>query len=333
MSTAGQGARSPVGRSNGSSGGGRRGRGEQRMVPDAQPRSYYGMPVIKEPTWEWEVPWYLYFGGMAGASFPLSLAASLRGNRALARSAALVALGGASISPLLLVADLGRPERFLHMLRVFKITSPMSMGSWILSGFGPAAALGAGRELFGLFPRTARVAQFAGVALGPLLSTYTSVLLSNTAVPVWHEARHELPFAFAGSSLLSAGGAAAILTPAPDAAPARRMAITGVVLEGMAMQAMTRRLRGIVGEPYREGVPHRLERASQAATTAGGLTMALAGRRRAGAATAGALLLAGSALLRWSVFKAGFVSARDPRYTVVPQRERLRARAEQPAAS
>ena len=95
------------------------------------------MPVIKEPTWTWEVPWYLFFGGMAGASAPLSLGASLRGNRALARSASLVALLGAGVSPLLLVADLGRPARFLNMLRVFKVTSPMSMGSWILSGLWP----------------------------------------------------------------------------------------------------------------------------------------------------------------------------------------------------
>jgi formate-dependent nitrite reductase membrane component NrfD len=295
------------------------------MVPDAEPRSYYGMPIIKEPTWTWEVPWYLYFGGMSGASFPLSLAASLRGNEALARTSSLVALGGVAISPVLLIADLGRPERFLNMLRVFKVTSPMSMGTWILSGFGPAAALGAAREVLGLWPRVARVAQFAGVVLGPGLSTYTGVLLSNTAVPVWHEARHELPFAFAGSSLLSAGGAAAALTPVAHAGPARRMAIAGVVVEGVAMQLMTRRLRGVVGEPYRQGTPHRLGRASQAATTLGGLTMAVAGRRRAGAVAAGALLLAGSALLRWSVFKAGFVSARDPRYTVLPQRERLAA--------
>jgi formate-dependent nitrite reductase membrane component NrfD len=328
VSTAGQGARSAVDRAQGSAASSRerRGRGEQRMVPDAQPRSYYGMPVIKQPTWTWEVPWYLYFGGMAGAAFPLSLAASLRDNRPLARSASLVALGGASISPVLLIADLGRPARFLNMLRVLKVTSPMSMGSWILTGFGPAAALGAGRELLGVLPRTGRAAQFAGVALGPLLSTYTGVLLSNTAVPVWHEARHELPFAFAGSSLLSAGGAAAMLTPATHAGPARRMAVAGVAIEGAAMQLMQRRLKGLVGEPYRAGAAHRLERASQAATTLGGITMALAGRRRSAAVTAGALLLAGSALLRWSVFKAGFASARDPRYTVEPQRERLAAR-------
>lgn len=297
------------------------------MVPELKPRSYYGQPIIKEPTWTWEVPWYLYFGGMAGASFPLSLGASLRGNAALARSASLVALGGAAISPVLLISDLGRPERFLNMLRVFKVSSPMNMGSWILSGFGPAAALGAAYEVLGILPRAARGAQWAGVALGPALSTYTGVLLSNTAVPVWHEARRELPFVFAGSSLASAGGAAALFTAPSRARSARRLAVAGALLETAALKVMHGRLGPLVDEPYQQGLPWRLERAARTATLAGAATLALGGARRSGAVTGAALLLAGSALTRWSVFKAGFASARDPRYTVGPQRARLEAQA------
>ena len=295
------------------------------MVPDAQPRSYYGMPVLQQPTWEWEVPWYLFFGGMAGAAAPLALGASLRGNRRLARSAAAVALGGASVSPALLIADLGRPERFLNMLRVFRPTSPMSMGSWILASFGPAAALGAARELAGLDGRLGRAGQCAAAALGPALATYTGVLLADTAVPAWHEARRELPFAFAGSALASAGAACAALTPVRAAGPARRLNLAGTAIEMLASEAMERRLGDLVGEPYRRGPAARLLTLAKVVGPAGAVLLAGPGaRRRCTAVAGGALALAGSALLRWSVFKAGLQSARDPRYTVGPQRERLR---------
>jgi hypothetical protein len=294
------------------------------MVPDAQPRSYYGMPIIKEPTWTWEIPWYLFVGGMAGASAPLALGASLRGNRPLARSASAVALGGAAVSPLLLVSDLGRPERFLNMLRVFKPTSPMNMGSWILSSFGPAAVLGAARELTGLLPGAGRAGQWAGAVLGPALATYTGVLLADTAVPVWHDARRELPFVFAGSAIASAGAACAVLTPPRSAGPARRMAAAGLALEVAASELMERRLGDPVGEPYQKGTAARLGRLGRALGLAGAGVLAGPGRRDRVVALGGAaLVLAGSAALRWSVFKAGFQSARDPRYTVEPQRERL----------
>src|SRR5919202_4139025 len=119
-------------------GGSSNGRGEVRMAPEEDVRSYYGRPVIKEPVWEWEIPWYFFAGGLAGASAGLSLVARLAGNERLARRALLAALGGATVSPVLLISDLGKPDRFYNMLRVFKPTSPMSMGTWILTSFGPS---------------------------------------------------------------------------------------------------------------------------------------------------------------------------------------------------
>ncbi|MGH2868647.1 MAG: NrfD/PsrC family molybdoenzyme membrane anchor subunit, partial [Solirubrobacteraceae bacterium] len=95
--------------------------------------SYYGRPIVKEPVWTWEIPAYFFTGGLAGASATLGLVADVTGNKPLARSAWTAALAGVSVSPVFLISDLGRPERFLNMLRVFKITSPMSVGSWILS--------------------------------------------------------------------------------------------------------------------------------------------------------------------------------------------------------
>ena len=115
--------------------------------------SYYGRPILKEPVWKPEVGWYLFTGGLAGASASLSLAARLTGNRSLARTSSLVAAAAVNVSPLLLVKDLGRPERFLNMLRVFKLTSPMSVGSWLLAATGTAQSAATTCELLDVLPR------------------------------------------------------------------------------------------------------------------------------------------------------------------------------------
>jgi hypothetical protein len=281
--------------------------------------SYYGQPVIAEPVWTPEIPAYFFVGGVAGAAAPLTLAAAMRGNDVLARRAAAIALAGSVISPALLIKDLGRPERFLNMLRMFKLSSPMSVGSWVLSGFGATAAASAGRELLGVFPGAGRAAQVAGAGLGPLLATYTATLIANTAVPVWHEARRELPFVFGSGAVATAGAVATLVTPAAHAAPARRMLVGGAVAELAAVQTMEHRL-GELGEPYHRGRLGWLARAAKALTAAGALA-ALARRPRGGALA----VLAGGALERWVVFRAGFASAREPRYTVEPQRARSRS--------
>jgi hypothetical protein len=288
----------------------------------SEPRSYYGEPVIASPVWKPQIPVYFFTGGIAGATAPLTLAAGLGGNAVLARRAAAIALGGAAVSPVLLITDLGRPERFLNMLRLFKVTSPMSVGSWVLTGFGATATLSAARELLGVLPRAGRAAQLAGAGLGPLLATYTAALIAQTAVPVWHEARRELPFVFGAGAVASAGALATLVTPAGASGPARRMAVGGAVVELAAVQAMERRL-GSLGEPYHRGRPGRFARAAKGLTAAGALAMAGARGRRPARLAGAAAILAGGALERFAVFRAGFASAEDPRYTVGPQRERL----------
>jgi hypothetical protein len=162
--------------------------------------------------------------------------------------------------------------------------------------------------------------------LGPALATYTGTLVADTAVPVWHEAGRELPFVFAGSAAASAGAAAVLSTPAADAGPARRLAVTGALLELGAAQTMERRL-GELGEPYHQGPAGRLARLAKACTATGAGLVAVGGRRRRALAGAGAVLvLAGSACERWAVYKAGFQSVRDPKYVVAPQRARLAER-------
>ena len=300
-------------------------RGEVRMVPEEEVRNYYGRAVLKEPVWTWEIPWYFFFGGLAGASADLALVARLAGNDRLARRALLVALAGATVSPVLLISDLGRPERFLNMLRVVKPTSPMSVGTWILSGFGPATGLAAVSDLLGIFPRLGRACEAVSALLGPALATYTAVLITDTSIPVWHEARRDLPLLFAASSVASAGAAAAILTPVEDAGPARRLALGGALVELGAAEVMKRRLGGFLAEPYEGGEAGRFDKLSRALSGVGAAVIALGGRRRRSAAVGGgAMILAGAVLERWSVFRAGFQSARDPKYTVMPQRERLR---------
>lgn len=301
-----------------------RGRGEAAMVPRAEPTSYHGRPVIKAPVWSAEVPWYLFAGGLAGASAVLGAAADAAGNHILARRAWLLASAGVTASPPLLVSDLGRPERFLNMMRVFKVTSPMSMGSWILAASGGATTVATAHELFGWFGRLGPLGKLASTALGPALATYTGVLLADTAVPAWHEARRELPFVFAGGAMASAGAASLALTPRSHAAPARRLVLGAAALELGARQAMMRRLGGLAAV-YRTGRAGRYAQAARALTAAGAALVGARGRRsRAIAVAGGAAVLAGSACQRWAVFEAGRASAADPKYTVGPQRERLR---------
>jgi hypothetical protein len=188
---------------------------------------------------------------------------------------------------------------------------------------GTATGIVGASRLLGLFRPLRGVAGAVSGVLGPALSSYTGALVADTAIPVWHEARRELPFVFAGSAAATAGGAAAILTPPEDAGPARRLALVGAVVEVAARKVMERRLGPFLGEPYFEGDSGRYATLAKRLTSAGAAVLALTGRRRVGAVAGGALLLAGGAFQRWAVFRAGFASARDPKYTVVPQRARL----------
>jgi formate-dependent nitrite reductase membrane component NrfD len=287
-------------------------------------RTYHGRPVLKEPAWTWEVPWYLFFGGMAGASSMLAAGATLTGRSELARRARLVGAVSAGVSTPLLIADLGRPARFLNMLRVFKPTSVMSMGSWILASYSGATSVSAALAELDRLPRLRALADVGAGALGAGMLTYTGALVADTAIPVWHEARHELPALFAASGMASAGAAATLLTPPRHAGPARRLAVTGAAAE-LSVDAVMRRRLGEIGEVYEQEEAGRFHKAAATATAVGGALVAAGGARRRWLTVAGSVaLLAGSVCQRWSVYRAGFQSARDPRATIRPQRERLR---------
>jgi formate-dependent nitrite reductase membrane component NrfD len=302
-------------------------RGEPTMVPEVEFESYYGRQIIKTPSWKTpDVPLYLFLGGMAGASAVLAEGAALTGRPDLERVARLAAAGGAAAGTVALVHDLGRPERFLHMLRVFKPTSPLSVGSFILAPFGGLSAAAAASLVTGRLPRLGRLAGLGAAAFGPPLATYTAALISNTAVPAWHEGHRELPFVFAGSGATAAGGLAMAFTPVAQAGPARRMAVAGAAMEIVAAEAMLHRI-GMVAEPYREGAPGKMISTARTMTVAAAAATFLAGRRsRTVSVLAGATCVAASVLTRFGIFEAGLASARDPKYVVVPQRERMAAR-------
>jgi hypothetical protein len=297
------------------------------MVPQAGFESYYGRQVIKTPTWKSpDVPLYLFLGGLAGASAVLAEGAALRDLPRLETVARGAAASGAGLGTVFLIHDLGRPERFLNMLRVLKPTSPLSVGSFVLAPFSSLAAIALGSTVTGGLPRLGRLAGVGAAAFGPALATYTAALLGNTVVPAWHEAHRELPFVFGGSGAQAAGGVAMLLVPLDQAGPARRLALLGAAVEIVAAESILRR-RGLAAEPYEIGRPGRLMRAAKAATTVASVATVLGGRRsRVLSALAGATYVAASVTTRFGIFEAGLASARDPKYTVVPQRERLRQR-------
>lgn len=161
---------------------------------------YYGLPLLKPPVWTWEIPAYFFIGGAAGAAAVIGFAARITGAEAkLVRDARWVAAVGANLSAPLLITDLGRPERFLAMMRVFKLQSPMSVGAWIVAAFG-----GASTAALILPGKLADVAAAGSAAAGLGMATYTGVLIGVTSIPVWATNATLLPIHFGASGVGSA---------------------------------------------------------------------------------------------------------------------------------
>jgi hypothetical protein len=292
--------------------------------PQATPKNgYYQIPLLKEPPWTWEVPLYFFVGGAAGAAAVIGAIADYTGaDRKLIRDARWIAAGGSVISPALLVADLGRPSRFLSMLRVFKPQSPMSVGVWTLLGFSGAAAAtafaGFMRDRYGP-SLPLRVLENAGQAasllFGLLFSNYTGVLIGATAIPVWNRNAVDLPLHFGASGLGAAVGLLELLGHQKN----RSLQALGLgaaifeTWEGLRIEARSHdSLR-----PLKNG-------ASGWITRSGGvlsgpvpailrLASLLSGRRRSSALRRWAAwsAVAGSLLTRFAWIHAGHVSARN----------------------
>ena len=292
--------------------------------------SYYGVPVLKEPVWKWMIPTYFFAGGLAGAAAVLGATEQLAGaggSRPLIERCRVVALGGAGASAALLLADLGRPLRFLNLLRVFRPTSPMNMGAWLLSAFGALSAAAAAPALLPL-PRWVRplsdaAALGAGLAGLPLVG-YTGVLLSNTAVPVWQETRNTLPILFAFSGAVSAGGFLEAFPPAGRGRDsARRFGLVAKGAELALSRALHREAAARVPRverPLSHGLSGAILSGARTLLTASIALEFLPGRARLMRRVSGILALAGTLALRFGIYQAGRVSARDPHATFELQR-------------
>jgi Polysulphide reductase, NrfD len=280
--------------------------------------SYYGLPVLNKPVWEArEIAGYFFLGGLAGASSVVALSADLTGRPELSRGAKTGAAISVGLSLAALVTDLGRPARFANMLRVVKPTSPMNIGSWLLSAYGPAAMTAAGCSLTGWFPRTGRAATVAAAVLGPAIASYTGVLISDTAVPAWHDAHRVMPFLFTASAATAAAGLGLACAGPGEAGPMSRLAVTGAVGDLIADRMLERELESVVYKAYDSST---LLKASKVLSAAGAAGAVAGSRSRALRIASGLALLAASACTRFGVFRAGIASAQDPQATVEPQR-------------
>jgi hypothetical protein len=283
--------------------------------------------VLKEPVWIWAVPAYFYVGGAAGAAAVLGASAQLadrRGLHGLVKQCRWVATGGAAVGTALLIHDLGRPERFLNMLRVFRPSSPMNVGSWILSATAPLAAGSAVlSESNGVLRVLGDAAGLTAGMLGGPLAGYTAVLISNTAVPVWQSTRRTSPPAFVASAMAAAAGLLQLM-PLSDREGriVRRFAVAGMVAELAAERALHREADRVerVGRALKEGRAGLMLRVAKALSGASLILNIAPGRSRGKTVAAGLTGTLGSLALKWGLFEAGKASARDPRATFHQQR-------------
>jgi hypothetical protein len=276
---------------------------------------YYGLPIVKAPVWTWEVPLYFFVGGAAGASSVLAFSAQLTGaSPSLAREARWIAAIGAAVSGPLLVLDLGRPERFLNMLRVFKPQSPMSVGAWTLSVFGTATAAAVAGQHIGL-RRIGDAAAFIAALSGLMMATYTGVLIGATVIPVWASHSRSLPIHFGASALASA---TALLTlRGHDESALNVLALAAAAFEtcmGIEIEAGN----DIESEPLRHGPTSTTIRIGGFFSGPLPLVLRLLGTRskRARRVAASSSLL-GSLITRIAWIEAGKASAKDPRPSLI----------------
>ena len=290
----------------------------QRLGVDGPSRSgYYDRPLLKPPVWTWEIPAYFFVGGVAGAAAMIAVVARAASpgavDETLVRDARLIALAGALLSPALLVSDLGRPARFIYMLRVFKWRSPMSVGAWTLALFTPAVMLPVALSFTGVESSrgilfwAVTAADLIALATGLLLATYTGVLIGATAIPVWTAHARLLPFHFGASSL---GAAASAIELCGHRLPAlNRLAIAAAVA-GTVIGVLLEWRRDLPASPLGRGGAAVATRVGDLLSGPVPLALRLAsGGWPAGRMVAAVSAIAGSLFTRYGWIDAGRRSA------------------------
>src|SRR2546421_12838866 len=307
--------------------------------------SYYDFPVLKAPTWHWEIIWYFFFGGLAAGCYVIASIASLFGSRE-DRAVAIVVYYRSLLSllscPPHLIKDLGSPERFLHMLRIFKVKSRMSMGTWGLVSFsffsGVTAVIQAARDgilgswwgsrLLAALPQ--RLLVLPGTVLGVFLGGYTGVLLTATSVPLW--SRSKVLGAVFFSSAISTSSALISLVLRLAGSPAgvlrklERLEWMALLVEMASLFAFLRGA-GRTARPLVGTAPKEHGRTFWSFVFGAGLVLPwllqtglLLGRhnqRNSGAGLVLSLLvLVGGYFLRRTIIEAGQTSSQDARTTL-----------------
>ncbi len=290
--------------------------------------SYYDRPVIKKSVWSWDIPAYYVIGGIAGCSMVLGGASTLLDRDDLphlVRNTRWVAVVGAGISSILLVHDLGRPSRFIYMLRVFRPTSPMSVGSWILTAFSSLAGVAL---LADFAPRPFRwigdTAAVLGGVFGLGLAGYTGVLVGNTVVPVWQRSHKVLPVLFLASA---AAGAAALFDLWGGSE--RELKIAGVfgsvakLAELGSAYALENDLASVPEaiRPLREGFSGVLWQTGRVLSVAGLVLSIFAHRSRRIRRLNAVVGTVGAACIKFGMHYAGQKSALNPRAVFHQQRQ------------
>lgn len=296
-----------------------------------QDPTYYDRPMLKDPVWSLDIPLYYYVGGAAGAALALGAAVQLAANngdlRRFSKHCHWIGIIGSTAGAALLIHDLGKPSRFLHMMRVFRPTSPMNMGVWILSGAAPTAiSAGVLGGRGGVLGALGDAAGYGSGVFGIALAAYTGVLVSNTAIPAWQEARRWMPILFAASAAASAGSILDLLYDDPRA---NRIAfLFGNVgrLAELAAGSQVEQAASVVpkvGEPYRKGGASTLWKAAKVLTAASLVVSVIPGKSPKKRRIAGILGTLGSLALRFAVHYIGNASAREPRASFEQQRARV----------
>ncbi len=295
--------------------------------------TYYDRPLLKAPHWEWNVVTYLFLGGIMGGLGLIQLLA--RGERpeerTLKRTARIASFVLAAANPGILISHLGRPERFLHMLRIVKVKSPMSLGVWGLVLYSGAAGANVVRELalIGTLPRWMRFLAPgfmtpAQALLGAFTAGYTGVLLSATANPFWGSGKRHIPALSVCSGLSSACALSSLLSAIEGnhrvLHKLERLEMVAGVAELAILNHFERR-SGRYGKPFFEGARgRRLRTYTIGAGIVAPLALNLLGSvvklpKPANAlrvAAASVLTLVGGYVLRQCLIEAGKDSARDP---------------------
>lgn len=303
--------------------------------PIASPETgYYGIHLLKEPQWTAEVPLYFFVGGAAGASATIGTIAEWTGlDQKIARDARWVAALGAVISSGLLISDLGRPSRFLNMLRVFKPQSPMSVGAWTLAAFGTFSGANLFAQLMQeyLGPKAVitilkQSSQALSMLFGLPFHNYTGVLIGATVIPVWNHNIRSLPIHF-GTSGLAAGTSILELMGNTDSTALNLIGIGASALETYEGYHLEIKRDPIINEPLKHGRSGWITRVGGVFSGPVPLALRLAALAlgtnhprhktlRQAAAWSGIL---GSLATRYGWVMAGHASARDWRLPIEAQ--------------